>query len=87
MGGGPEQLARPAIMPGVTDPFAGLEPVAFWRHFEALTKIARPSFEEERVAAHVIGWAEALGFRRAATAPATWSSTFPRRRDASTPRR
>jgi dipeptidase D len=56
-------VARPAIMPGVTDPFAGLEPVAFWRHFEALTKIARPSFEEHRIAAHVIGWAEALGLQ------------------------
>jgi hypothetical protein len=31
----------------VTDPFAGLEPVAFWRHFEALTKIPRATFEEQ----------------------------------------
>jgi hypothetical protein len=42
----------------VRDPFAGLEPVAFWRHFEALTRIPRASYEEERAVAHVIAWAE-----------------------------
>jgi threonine/homoserine/homoserine lactone efflux protein len=25
----------------VSDPFAGLEPAAFWRHFDALTRIPR----------------------------------------------
>jgi dipeptidase D len=44
-------------MDRMTDPFAGLEPAAFWRHFAALTKIARPSHEEERVVAHVLAWA------------------------------
>ncbi len=41
----------------VTDPFAGLEPAPFWRHFEALTRIPRASHEEEQAAAHVIAWA------------------------------
>jgi len=46
----------------VNDPFAGLEPAAFWRHFEALTTIPRPSHEEERAVAYVVAWAEARGF-------------------------
>jgi len=45
------------MMPRVTDPFAGLEPAAFWRHFEALTRIPRATYEEEQVAAHVLAWA------------------------------
>jgi dipeptidase D len=45
------------MIPTVTDPFAGLEPAAFWRHFEALTKIPRATYEEERAAAYVIAWA------------------------------
>ncbi len=49
-------------MAAVTDPFAGLEPAPFWRHFEALTKIPRPSYEEEQAAAHVIAWATARGY-------------------------
>jgi dipeptidase D len=35
----------------------GLEPRACWRHFEELTKIARPSRHEEAVIEHVRGWA------------------------------
>jgi dipeptidase D len=35
----------------------GLEPRACWRHFEALTKIARPSGHEEQVIEHVRRWA------------------------------
>jgi len=45
----------------VTDPFAGLEPAPFWRHFEALTKMPRASYEEEQAGAHVRGWAGAGG--------------------------
>jgi dipeptidase D len=48
----------------VTDPFSGLQPAAFWRHFRALTRIPRPSHGEERVVAHVLEWAAA---RRYAT--------------------
>jgi dipeptidase D len=44
-----------------TSVLAGLEPSAFWRHFEALTRIARPSRNEEPVIEHVRRWAEARG--------------------------
>jgi dipeptidase D len=48
----------------VTDSAAleGLEPSACWRHFEALTRIARPSRHEERVIEHVRAWAAGEGF-------------------------
>ena len=36
-----------------TSVLAGLEPRAFWGHFEALTRIARPSRHEEPVIDHV----------------------------------
>ena len=39
-----------------------LDPAAFWGHFEALTKIARPSRHEEPVIEHVRAWAAANGF-------------------------
>jgi dipeptidase D len=41
---------------------AGLEPAGCWRHFEALTRIARPSRHEELVIEHVRAWAEDNGF-------------------------
>ena len=40
----------------------GLEPRACWRHFEALTKIARPSRHEELVIEHIRRWAADNGF-------------------------
>jgi dipeptidase D len=40
----------------------GAEPSAFWAHFEALTRIARPSRQEEPVIEHVRSWAERHGF-------------------------
>jgi dipeptidase D len=46
----------------VSDPFAGLEPVAFWRHLEALTQIPRATFEEEAAVAHIVAWAGARGY-------------------------
>jgi dipeptidase D len=46
----------------VADPFAGLEPAPFWRHFEALTMIPRASHDEEQAVAYVIAWAGARGF-------------------------
>ena len=39
----------------------GVEPRAFWHHFEALTTIARPSRHEEPVIEHVRTWAAARG--------------------------
>lgn len=39
----------------------GLEPRRFWGHFEALSKIARPSRREDRVIEHVRGWAAGNG--------------------------
>ncbi len=56
-------------MATVTDPFSGLEPEPFWRHFAALTRIPRPSYEEDAVVAHVVAWAGGHGFatRRDAT--------------------
>jgi dipeptidase D len=43
------------------DAFAGLEPAALWRHFAALTGIARPSGREQRALAYVREWAGARG--------------------------
>ncbi len=45
-----------------TSVLSGLEPRLFWAHFEALTKIARPSRHEEPVIEHVREWADRLGF-------------------------
>ncbi len=45
-----------------TSVLTGLEPRLFWAHFEALTKIARPSRHEEPVIEHVREWADRLGF-------------------------
>ncbi len=44
------------------DPFAGLQPETMWKHFSAITKIARPSGQEEAVKAYVLQWAQSLGF-------------------------
>jgi dipeptidase D len=41
---------------------AGIEPAAFWAHFETLTTIARPSRREEPVIEHVRAWADRHGF-------------------------
>jgi di/tripeptidase len=38
-------------------PVSGLEPPAFWSHFEAITRIARPSHHEQAMDAHVRAWA------------------------------
>jgi dipeptidase D len=40
----------------------GLEPRECWRHFETLTRIARPSGHEEPVIEHVRAWAARNGF-------------------------
>ena len=49
-------------MAGSSSALAGLEPPGFWEHFEALTRIARPSRHEEPVIDHVRAWAEESGF-------------------------
>jgi dipeptidase D len=41
---------------------SGLEPEACWRHFEALTRIARPSGHEGPVIEHVRAWVAENGF-------------------------
>ena len=40
----------------------GLEPGSFWDHFETLTRISRPSRQEEPVIEHVRSWADGNGF-------------------------
>jgi dipeptidase D len=41
---------------------AGLEPATFWAHFDALTRLARPSRNEEPAIEHVHLWAGEHGF-------------------------
>jgi dipeptidase D len=45
-----------------TSAVTGLEPRPFWGHFEALTKVPRPSRHEEPVIEHVRAWADEHGF-------------------------
>ena len=45
-----------------TSVLAGVEPAPFWGHFETLTRIPRPSRQEEPVIEHVREWAAAHGF-------------------------
>jgi dipeptidase D len=45
-----------------TEVLSGVEPRACWGHFEALTRIARPSQHEEAVIEHVRSWADQHGF-------------------------
>ena len=51
-----------AMIADVSAALRGLEPQACWRHFEALTRIPRPSLHEEPVIEHVRTWAAANGF-------------------------
>ena len=46
----------------------GIEPQAFWRHFESITQIPRPPRHEERIVAHVRGWAADRGLEARADA-------------------
>lgn len=43
-------------------PFAGLQPEPLWRHFEAITRIPRPSKNEEQMVAYVREWAGGRGY-------------------------
>jgi dipeptidase D len=42
--------------------FAGIEPAGLWRHFEALTRIPRPSKREAAAVEHVMNWAREKGW-------------------------
>jgi dipeptidase D len=42
---------------------SGLEPAACWQHFEALTRISRPSRHEDRAIEHVRAWASGNGLQ------------------------
>ena len=66
---------------------AGLEPRAFWEHFEALTRIPRPSRHEEPVIEHVRAWATGTASSFSRTPAATSSSACRRRPGASRRRR
>ena len=50
-----------------TTALTGLEPRSFWAHFEALTRIPRPSRQEEPVIEHVRAWAAEHGYRELIT--------------------
>jgi dipeptidase D len=43
-------------------PFAALQPAPLWRHFEAITRIPRPSRHEEKMVAYVQAWAAGRGY-------------------------
>ncbi len=43
-------------------PFAQLQPELVWKHFEALTRVRRPSGEEEQAVAYVKQWAQERGY-------------------------
>lgn len=44
-----------------SDPFAGLEPAAVWRHFAEFVRTPRPSKHEEQILAHLTQWAAGRG--------------------------
>jgi dipeptidase D len=46
----------------VSSPLEKLEPRLVWKHFDAIRQIPRPSKHEERVAEHVVSWAQSQGF-------------------------
>ncbi|HET9938428.1 MAG TPA: beta-Ala-His dipeptidase [Gaiella sp.] len=48
-------------MAAETSVLAGVEPRPFWEHFEAITRIARPSRHEEPMIEHVRAWAAGHG--------------------------
>ena len=52
-----------AVVATTTSALVGLEPQSFWEHFEAITKIARPSRHEEAMIDHVRTWADAARLR------------------------
>ncbi len=46
----------------MTEPLEGAEPALLWKHFEALSRIPRPSRHEEAAVAHIKAWAAEKGF-------------------------
>jgi dipeptidase D len=63
---GPTETERPAVAAADDAVLDGLEPAAFWRRFGELSKIARPSRNEELAAAWVKDWAADRGYEVAA---------------------
>src|SRR5262249_1509962 len=55
----------------VSSALAGVEPAAFWGHFDALTRLARPSRREEPAIEHVRAWTLDRGLRLALDAGRT----------------
>lgn len=54
-------MAGPTETATETSVLTGLEPRLFWRHFEALTKVSRPSRREQPAIEHVRMWAAGNG--------------------------
>ena len=46
----------------MSSPLDTLEPRLLWKHFDAIRSIPRPSKHEEKIAAHMEGWARGRGF-------------------------
>ncbi len=46
----------------MSSPLENLEPKLLWSHFDDIRRIPRPSKHEEKVAAHVEGWAKGKGY-------------------------
>jgi dipeptidase D len=46
----------------MTSPLEALEPRTLWQHFDAIRQIPRPSRREEKILAHIQGWAAERGF-------------------------
>lgn len=52
-----------AIHPhGDADVLSDLEPQLLWQRFDGIRRVPRPSKHEERIAAHIDGWADEHGF-------------------------
>ncbi len=46
----------------MSSPLESLEPRILWQHFDAIRQVPRPSKREEKIVAHVRGWAAERGF-------------------------
>ncbi len=46
----------------MSSPLEGLEPRYVWQHFDEIRQIPRPSKHEEKIAAHIVEWAQSKGY-------------------------
>lgn len=46
----------------MTSPLLSLEPSLLWQHFDGIRRVPRPSKQEEKIAEHMVAWAEQRGF-------------------------